>query len=604
MAQRIQFRRGTAAQWAASNPVLAEGELAVELDTGKYKLGDGLTSYNSLAYSSGPTGPQGPQGDPTTVNGKTGSSITLTASDVGADAAGAAAAAQSAAIAAAATDATSKANTAKSAAIAAAATDATSKANTAKSEAITAAAADATSKASAAQSAAIAAAATDASAKADLAHDEAIAIAADDATVKADAAETAAKTYADTTFVPLSDKGVAGGVATLDTAGKVQPSQLPPLDYDTAGAAAAAQTAAETYADNAVADHLAAPDPHGDRYFASTVAAEAEAAAKTYADSLVSEAASSAEGAYVPLTQKGASSGVATLDGTGKVPANQLPALAISDTFVVTSQSAMLALTAEVGDIAVRSDLSKSFILKTAPASTPSHWQELLTPPSAVLSVDGRTGAVSLSDLYVSSSDSRLTDQRTPTDGSVTTAKIVSGAVTGTRLALGAVTDATVSSTAAISPAKLGSGGAAVGQALVWDGAKYAPATPLPSRATASVTTAALAPGATGTATISLAKGYQLLGITVSAAARVRLYTTAAAMSADASRNVDVEPAWNAGVVMDFVAAGSTSGAFSPTAPGINNESTPSASIPISVTNRSASSTAITVSFTYLPEEA
>jgi hypothetical protein len=77
----------------------------------------------------------------------------------GKEAAGAAASAQSAAISAAATDATTKANAAQSAAISAAATDATTKANAAQSAAISAAATDATTKANAAQSAAIAASA-------------------------------------------------------------------------------------------------------------------------------------------------------------------------------------------------------------------------------------------------------------------------------------------------------------------------------------------------------------------------------------------------------------------------------------------------------------
>jgi hypothetical protein len=77
--------------------------------------------------------------------------------------------AESDAIAAAAIDATTKANTAQSAAIAAAATDATSKANAAQSAAIAAAATDATTKANAAQAAAIAAAATDATTKANAA---------------------------------------------------------------------------------------------------------------------------------------------------------------------------------------------------------------------------------------------------------------------------------------------------------------------------------------------------------------------------------------------------------------------------------------------------
>jgi len=65
MAVTIQIRRGTAASWTSSNPILAEGELAVELDTGKFKIGNGTTNWNSLAYSTGhdgATGPTGPAG--------------------------------------------------------------------------------------------------------------------------------------------------------------------------------------------------------------------------------------------------------------------------------------------------------------------------------------------------------------------------------------------------------------------------------------------------------------------------------------------------------------------------------------------------------------
>ena len=61
----------------------------------------------------------------------------------------------------------------------------------------------------------------------------------------------------------------------------------------------------------------------------------------------------------------------------------------------------MLALTAEVGDICVRTDLNKSFILKVAGASTLANWQELLTPSDAVQSVNGMTGAVTLNKSHV-----------------------------------------------------------------------------------------------------------------------------------------------------------------------------------------------------------
>ena len=50
MANRIQLRRGGAQEWANSNPTLAQGELGIELDTGRFKIGDGVTAWNTLTY--------------------------------------------------------------------------------------------------------------------------------------------------------------------------------------------------------------------------------------------------------------------------------------------------------------------------------------------------------------------------------------------------------------------------------------------------------------------------------------------------------------------------------------------------------------------------
>lgn len=60
MANRLQLRRGTAAEWAAVNPVLGDGEPGVEKDTGKIKVGDGVTPWTGRPYAS--AGPQGPAG--------------------------------------------------------------------------------------------------------------------------------------------------------------------------------------------------------------------------------------------------------------------------------------------------------------------------------------------------------------------------------------------------------------------------------------------------------------------------------------------------------------------------------------------------------------
>lgn len=100
---------------------------------------------------------------------------------------------------------------------------------------------------------------------------------------------------------------------------------------------------------------------------------------------------------YQLRTEKGIANGYASLGSNGKIPNNQLPALAISETFVVSSQAAMLALSgAEEGDVAVRTDISESFILTATPASTLSNWQELLTPTAPVQSVNGQVGNVNL----------------------------------------------------------------------------------------------------------------------------------------------------------------------------------------------------------------
>ena len=55
MAVKIQLRRDVASAWTSSNPTLSVGEMGVETDTAKYKIGDGTTAWTSLAYSSFPS---------------------------------------------------------------------------------------------------------------------------------------------------------------------------------------------------------------------------------------------------------------------------------------------------------------------------------------------------------------------------------------------------------------------------------------------------------------------------------------------------------------------------------------------------------------------
>lgn len=48
--QRIQLKRGTAAQWTTQNPILADGEIGFEKDTGKFKFGNGVGTWTALSY--------------------------------------------------------------------------------------------------------------------------------------------------------------------------------------------------------------------------------------------------------------------------------------------------------------------------------------------------------------------------------------------------------------------------------------------------------------------------------------------------------------------------------------------------------------------------
>ena len=47
---RFKLRNGTAAAWTAANPVLLAGEMGIETDTRRYKIGDGSTAWSSLSY--------------------------------------------------------------------------------------------------------------------------------------------------------------------------------------------------------------------------------------------------------------------------------------------------------------------------------------------------------------------------------------------------------------------------------------------------------------------------------------------------------------------------------------------------------------------------
>lgn len=65
---RVQHKRMSASDWASSALVLLDGELGIESDTGKVKVGNGRDRFSALQYLTGPkgdrgeTGPVGPKG--------------------------------------------------------------------------------------------------------------------------------------------------------------------------------------------------------------------------------------------------------------------------------------------------------------------------------------------------------------------------------------------------------------------------------------------------------------------------------------------------------------------------------------------------------------
>lgn len=51
MAVKIKLRRDTAANWTSTNSVLAAGELGIETDTLKIKIGNGTSAWTALGYA-------------------------------------------------------------------------------------------------------------------------------------------------------------------------------------------------------------------------------------------------------------------------------------------------------------------------------------------------------------------------------------------------------------------------------------------------------------------------------------------------------------------------------------------------------------------------
>lgn len=173
----------------------------------------------------------------------------------------------------------------------------------------------------------------------------------------------------------------------------------------------------------AVASHVAAVDPHGDRAYTDAAVAARQPldadlttiAGLTATTSNVIQSVGSAWASRTPAQLATTLNAQIQLGGTGQVtglntalaakadlvggtvPTAQIPAIAITEYLgSVASEVAMLALVGEEGDWAIRTDLGTVWVITGADPSLLADWTQLAYPTAPVTSVAGKTGVVTL----------------------------------------------------------------------------------------------------------------------------------------------------------------------------------------------------------------
>lgn len=187
------------------------------------------------------------------------------------------------------------------------------------------------------------------------------------------------------------------------------------------------QTGADTFTKRAIGVGTAASIP-----------ARADADLRYEASGAVAAhaAASDPHAQYQREAEKGVAGGYASLDGSGQVPAAQIPAIAITDYLgSVASQAAMLALAGQKGDWCNRSDTGAMWIITGADPSILAGWTQVVYPVSPVTSVAGRTGDVTLSSSDISGLGNAATRNVGTAAGTVAAGddSRITGAVQGSR---------------------------------------------------------------------------------------------------------------------------------------------------------------------------
>lgn len=129
----------------------------------------------------------------------------------------------------------------------------------------------------------------------------------------------------------------------------------------------------------------------------------------------------------------------------------------------------------------------------------------------------------------------------------------------------------------------------------------------LSSRATVTKTTASLATNAVETGTVAMAKSFSLMKVVATRPCRIRLYSTAAQLTADAARPfaTAIAAGTDHGLIVDLLLdASHLSWILSPEAEGSNLETSPSANISYSIQNVDVTTGTVGVDFTYNATEA
>jgi hypothetical protein len=148
--------------------------------------------------------------------------------------------------------------------------------------------------------------------------------------------------------------------------------------YDPSGAAAAAQAFSTADSSQKIVTHSAAVDPHGDRAWGSAH--------------------------FVPIEY---------FDGNGQLGTTHLPALSVTDVFPASSEVEMRGLTAQRGDLCVRTDVGRTYILRTDDPTNINNWIEM-SSAGQVLSVNGKQGVIVLTAADVGAAPAQHAGNHSP----------------------------------------------------------------------------------------------------------------------------------------------------------------------------------------------